>query len=57
MEPIGIGVIIFSGLIAVIFIGFVCYNMCIDCYNDRKKNIETENYGKHFIENNEYNDL
>ena len=57
MEPIGIGAIIFSGLVATIFIGFVCYNLCRDCYNDRQKNIERENYGKHFIENNEFDNL
>ena len=57
MEPIRIVVIVFSGLIAGCFVGYICYNICNDYRNDRKKNIETENYGKHFIENNDYDDL
>ena len=57
MEPIRIVVIVFSGLIAGCFVGYICYNICNDYHNKRRKNIETENYGKHFIENNDYDQL
>ncbi len=57
MEPIRIVVIVFSGLIAGCFVGYICYNICNEYRNKRRKNIETENYGKHFIENNDYDQL
>ena len=48
---------IFAGLIAACFVGYICNNMCKDYRLKRQKEIEKDNYGKSFIENNEYDQL
>ncbi len=57
MEPIRIVVIVFSGLVAGCFVGYICYNICKDYHAKRRKEIESENYGRSFIENNDYDNL
>ena len=48
--------IIFSGLVATIFIDLYVI-ICVETVIMIDKNIERENYGKHFIENREFNNL
>ena len=57
MEPIRIVVIVFSGLIAGCFVGYICYNTCKDYQEKRRKDKDSENYGRSFIENNDYDNL
>ena len=48
---------IFSGLIAGCFVGYICYNTYKDYYAKRQKDKDSENYGRSFIENNDYDNL